>query len=314
MIAPALFGHAVPATPGDLWSAWGRDPAVLVGLCAFVLAYAAGLAAASGRPSIHAVVRRRAWAAGGAVLALVAALVSPLDVAARALFSAHMAQHLLLAAVAAPLLVLSAPVPTVRRALAPRWRRTLLAATRWRIVRAGRRPWWVAVATTVSLATMSLWHAPALYDAALSSHAVHAVEHGTILGTAIVAWAAVVGAVRRSQRLVAVAALAVATFHGASLGGLLALAPRPWYSSHAETATAWGVDALGDQQVAGALMWVPAGVVYLGAVAWILYGALDTEGGSRSPPNPPDPPHGDAARRGAERGAVSPLPSGSPSR
>lgn len=50
---------------------------------------------------------------------------------------------------------------------------------------------------------------------------------------------------------------------------LLTFAQAPWYSGYAETTTPWGLDPLTDQQLAGVIMWIPAGLIYL-AVALTL--------------------------------------------
>jgi cytochrome c oxidase assembly factor CtaG len=55
------------------------------------------------------------------------------------------------------------------------------------------------------------------------------------------------------------------------LGALITFSPRPWYAAHLDTTAAWGLTPLADQQLAGAIMWVPAGVVYV-AAALALFG------------------------------------------
>jgi cytochrome c oxidase assembly factor CtaG len=42
---------------------------------------------------------------------------------------------------------------------------------------------------------------------------------------------------------------------------------RPWYPLHAAGDALWGLTPLADQQLAGLIMWIPAGVVYVGAAA-----------------------------------------------
>jgi cytochrome c oxidase assembly factor CtaG len=234
------------------------------------------------------------------VVVLLVALASPLDGAATALFSAHMVQHLLLTAVAAPLLVLGAPVATIRRGLPTRRWPTLHRGVR-RL--AGHRPpaWWVLAAALIGLGTLSVWHVPALYGAALESDLVHGVEHATLLLTAVILWSAVLGTARRRQVLLAAGALALSALHGAALGALLALSPRPWYAGHAEGATAWGIEPLADQQVAGAIMWVPTAAVHLGALAvllhrWLRAGEEHPADAGASPP----------ARRGAAAASAAP--------
>src|SRR5712691_7874584 len=100
-------------TPSTLWHRWSLDPLVLGGIAVAAVAYAHGVSALWRSGERSAVGRGVAsWQAGcfvGGLLALAAALVSPLDPLAHALLSAHMAQHFLLIMVAAPLLVLGSP-------------------------------------------------------------------------------------------------------------------------------------------------------------------------------------------------------------
>lgn len=267
-----LTAHASPVRPDALWSSWPTDAAVVLALIGFAVAYGLGARAGRGRAVLAPIVRRRTRSGVAAVVVLVVALVSPLDAAADATFAAHMAQHLLLSAVAAPLLALAAPAPTIRRALPHRWRPRADALAR---TVAGPQ-WWrsgvsLVGATAAATGTLTVWHVPVLYDLALRSAAVHALEHATILGTAAVFWSTVVRAARRSQILLGVGALGVACAHGAALGALLALAPRAWYD---HDTTGWGIDPLADQQVAGALMWIPASTVYLAAAGLLLHRAL----------------------------------------
>jgi putative membrane protein len=84
------------------------------------------------------------------------------------------------------------------------------------------------------------------------------------------------------------------------LGALLTFARAPWYTSHLGSTAAWGLTPLEDQQLAGLIMWVPGGLIYL-AAALTLFG-LWLNAGAGPAPGPSTP-----ARRPAER-LVSPEP------
>src|SRR5205085_6919719 len=120
-------------------------------------------------------VRRRTTTAGQVVafsagLAAVAvALLPPLDDAAAGSLTAHMAQHVILLAVAAPLLALGVPVPSPERGWA----------------------WWAAGALVVQSVVMWAWHAPAPYEAALRHQPLHALEHASFLVSATALWWAI---------------------------------------------------------------------------------------------------------------------------
>jgi putative membrane protein len=215
-----------------------------------------------------------AFAAGLAVLA--AALVSPLDGAAASQFAAHMVQHLVLMMVAAPLLAAGRPVLVMGAALPATGRRRLRRVAARRPVTALVHP-----VTVWALGTVVLWawHLPVLYDAAVRNDVLHAVEHATLLGTAALLWAVVLGRSQRPLAAPAAVGLLFATMlQSSGLGAVLTLAQAPLYSVHGATTSAWGLTPLENQQLAGALMWIPPGVVYLGVMAALLVrwlGSLD---------------------------------------
>lgn len=182
------------------------------------------------------------------------ALMSPLHGAADQNLVAHMVQHVLLLAVAAPLLVAGAPLPAMLWCLpdGPRTR----ALDLWkRVVRRQRgrgRILWLIVATVVHIVTLSAWHLPVLYDAAVQNDAVHAAEHLSFLATACGFWWAVgLGPVAvRGQAILAVFATSLA---GTALGIAMLLATRPWYSAY---------PSLGEQELGAVVMWVFPGIGY----------------------------------------------------
>jgi cytochrome c oxidase assembly factor CtaG len=185
------------------------------------------------------------------------------------LFAAHMVQHLLLILVAGPLVVLGAPLAPVLWALPRQSRRP--------IGRAMRRLSFVSrpgVAFAVHSVALWVWHVPGLYEAALRSRGVHVLEHLSFLLTAILFWWAIRHASGAS--LLYLLGLAVESM---LLGALLTFGDRPWYSTYALTTTRWGITPLADQQIAGLIMWVPGGVVYLGSglamlAAWLRQSSL----------------------------------------
>jgi cytochrome c oxidase assembly factor CtaG len=120
---------------------------------------------------------------------LLIALVSPLHRLGGVLFSAHMAQHELLMAAAAPLLVLGRPLIPVLWVLPMAWRRNVGA---WAATAPVRVTWQFLtlplVAWILHAVAIWSWHAPALYQATLDSETVHSLQHGSFLGTALLFW------------------------------------------------------------------------------------------------------------------------------
>jgi putative membrane protein len=263
---PAAAHGPVAVQPDALWRSWNFDPLVLAPLLLSHWLYGRGVLrlwarAGSGRGMTYLNVL--AFALGET--ALIIALVSPVDPLGETLLSAHMAQHALLVAVAPPLLLLGKPGVAFAWALPASRRRGFLLSTGWRWLagfgEALSRPLPAAVLHGL---TLWFWHAPAAFDAAVASYGVHALEHASF-GTAVLFWRAVLNA-RSSQRAGRALGAAFATLiHGGLLGALITMAPYPLYSSYLDHTELWGLSPLEDQQVAGLLMWVPMGVIYLGA-------------------------------------------------
>jgi cytochrome c oxidase assembly factor CtaG len=193
-----------------------------------------------------------AFLAGLAVVAV--ALVSPLDGAAHRSLWVHMVQHVLLISLAAPLLAIGRPLT-----LGARW----LGLPMPFADRQGAAWALLAAATGVQVVTLVVWHIPALYDAALSHDPLHGAEHVTLLLTATALWVALVE-FDGDQGGAAVAALFIASFPPMVLGFSMTFARSVWYPSNSTS----GHDALGDQQLAGVIMWAYGG---LAAVAGGVY-------------------------------------------
>ena len=263
MLIPLLAHPGQPPAPHDLWSAWNLHPVLLASLLLTAWAYRRGRTRGPRRPV-------DTWRARCFTLALVAlglALLSPLDALSNALASAHMVQHLLLLLVAAPLLALSAPSsailrgsPLAVRRASGRWRRRLgLTHGNLAVLRHPAAVWLLQVGV------LWFWHAAAPYDAALDNQFLHLLEHASFLVTAVLFWHVVIGvrgAARVSGGLGVLLVFAMA-MQSVFLSVLLTFARTPWYSGYATTTASWGLDPLTDQQLAGVIMWIPAGGIYL---------------------------------------------------
>jgi putative membrane protein len=242
VVAPhAAAAHTAEAAAAG-WLA--RTPLVLALVLAVVL-YARGRRRlGAGWP-----VRRTAAAAAGAA-AVVVALLTPLDTAAATSVTAHMIQHTILILAAAPLLALGRPLTVVGAGLprAPRLGRVLGTP----------RP---GLACATHGVALWLWHLPPSYDAALAHPLLHALAHATLLGSAVFLWWSVS---RGRARITGALWLFVTGFHAGGLGALLALSTKPWFRGA----------TLEDQQLAGLIMWVPAGAVLTSIALALLAGWL----------------------------------------
>lgn len=262
------------AASGWRLDTWGMEPAIVVPLLFVGALYWRGLARV--RASAPNAVRTRDIAsfASGYVVLLVA-LVSPIHGMSEEIFSAHMLQHELLMALAAPLLVLGRPGPIMLWAFERRSRRRIASALRRGIVRrvwkALTRPFdaWLLHAIAIWV-----WHIPLLFQATLHSDAVHALQHASFLGSAVGFWWSIAHGLRRADRGMAIIYLFTTAVHTAVLGALMTFAHVPWFPEYAVGAAAWGLTPMQDQQLAGLIMWVPASATYLVAAlatirAWL---------------------------------------------
>jgi len=193
------------------------------------------------------------------LVSLLAALAAPLT---HKLFAAHMAQHVLLLAVASPLVVLSGP-----------WTRL------WQsLPRALTHP---LVAWTLFNATMIVWHIPALYDLTLRSGPLHVLEHCLFFGTGLLFW----GVAFDSARLATwwrIAYLTTGMLVGWLIALVLAFATSPLYSAYAALPhRPWGLSELADQQIAAGVMWVPGSLAYTVAIIVFVYRWLEPESSAR---------------------------------
>lgn len=275
--ASPAWGHPDrPLAPHDLWSAWAEEPWALAAIGAAAWLYARGAGRVWKRAGVGRGVplwRFRCYAGG--ILALLIALVSPLDPLGGALFSAHMVQHELLIMIAAPLLVLGTPIVAFLWSLPKRWRRRVGG---WGRARPVRSAWRLLThplcAWSVHAAAIWIWHAPRLYEATLTSATVHTLQHASFFGSALLFWWPLLhpSTHRRLGQGLAVIYLFTTAVYGSGLGAFLSLASRPWYPAYGDRAAPWGLTALEDQQLGGLIMWIPFGSLYtLAALALVAH-------------------------------------------
>jgi putative membrane protein len=285
LVAPAAAHTPGPVPPEALWMSWNAEPLVLIPLMMALWLYGRGIRrlwARAGRGRGVPGVSVLWFATGQAVLVI--ALVSPLNALGGTLLSAHMAQHGLLIGVVPALLLLGRPGVAFAWALGGAWTWTAhpFAATLWRgLGRLGGALSRPLRAAALHGLLLWLWHAPALFEAAVAHHWLHALEHACFFVPALLFWRAVFDA-RTSQRAGPALAAAFVTFmHSGLLGGLITLAPRPLYSVYVAHSAIWGLTALDDQQLAGLLMWLPLGLPYLAAglflTSRLIFGHLDDD-------------------------------------
>lgn len=223
--------------PGEIWQSWNFDPVLIAALLlAVVLAE---------RRTDCTFAQRSAFRAGVAVLALV--FISPLCALGSGLFSVRSLHHVLLVAVAAPLLGYAISGPKLPSA---------------------------GSAAVLHSTVFWFWHLPATYTASLSSDLVYWLMQLSLLGSGILFWSTLY----RGRTLAGeTTALAAVITQMGLLGALLTLAPKALYAPHFVTTSLYGLSPIQDQQLAGLTMWVVS-MPFYGIAAWPLlrrwYGQL----------------------------------------
>jgi putative membrane protein len=268
VIAPVLMVPAAVAAAHErvgasadprVLSEW--DTATLIGLAALALLYCAGARRLHRRGAHQSPIAQAAFAAGW--LALVFAVLPWMDSAALERFSAHMAQHELMMLVGAPLVVAGRPLSTCLWGLPDRWRRRVTPGRGLKVATSA-----VSTLSTPALAwalhgaAVWIWHLPALYDLAVRSEPAHAVQHATFVGTSLLFWTGLLyGRYGRAGYGVAVFFVFTTAVHTGILGALFTVSQSPLYSAYANVPGADRDSVLADQQLAGLVMWIPAGLL-----------------------------------------------------
>src|SRR5579875_1749110 len=212
--------------PGHLLSRWNLDPVLLA-----ALAGAAAYHVRMLRPQ-QPLIAMSGW-----IIALIA-FVSPICALSVALFSARIAQHMILMLFAAPLIARCLP--------------------------SGRSEYSLWSSVSVFTVALWFWHMPAPYEATFRSTTIYWSMHLTLFGSAIWLWRDLLH--HSSERtLGAISAGLFACVQMGLLGAVLTFSAHPCFAWYVNTTGPWGLSQLQDQQLGGVLMWVPGSAAFLAA-------------------------------------------------
>ncbi|MEN2506962.1 cytochrome c oxidase assembly protein [Stutzerimonas stutzeri] len=180
--------------------------------------------------------------------------LGPLPAMADRLFVGHMLMHMLVVAVAAPLLAIG------------------LAGGRLDF--SARLPILFSpiLASVIELFVVWAWHMPTLHHAARTSTGAELLEQGSYMVAGLLVWLAAFGGVRHRRALAGIAGLLLTSMHMTLLGVLLAMSGRPLYQ-HTGSALS-GLSPLEDQQMGGVIMLAFGGSAYLIGGLYLLFGLL----------------------------------------
>lgn len=162
------------------------------------------------------------------------------------LFSVHMFQHVVLTMVFAPLFLRGIPT----------WLADHLLSNRWLYVIVGRITHPV-VAALVFNGINALWHLPYFYEAVLLHHWIHIIQHVVLVFTALMLWWVIVSPSRKLPRLpygAQTVYIFIVLVLQLPVFAPIIFAEVTFYDFYVAAPEWWGVDALSDQQMAGAIM------------------------------------------------------------
>lgn len=204
------------------------------------------------------------WIYHGALVVMFLSLNGWLhDLADSYLFSAHMVQHLLLAFVVAPLLIMG----TTGEMLRPLIRnRTVQRIAEW-----GLAPTRCFAIFNVVIAA---WHLPPLYNYALAHHPVHIAQHLLILAASVIMWWPVLSPLPELPRLSypgQMLYLFLMSIPMAIVAVYISYADGVLYPMYASAPRVWGISPMNDQMIGGLIMWIPGGLFFYTIVSVIFY-------------------------------------------
>lgn len=249
-------------------ASWNFAPGLVIGLVTYVAVYVWRWRQSRTPSEPHPPSWGRLAVFMLGILALAAALLSPIDILGEQILAMHMVQHMLLLDVAPILIILGFTKVLLR----PATRRIHVIERR-----AGFFAGPVFAILFYSLA-MWVWHVPALYDTAAENSAVHLVEHLTFMSAGFLYWWHLLSPVSTRLRRDGMTPVIYMTSSKVALGLLgigLTFAPEPLYAFYENQPQYWGLSPLSDQALAGAIMAIEQAVVMGIAVAFLFVRMLN---------------------------------------
>jgi putative membrane protein len=276
--------HARGAYPtGWLHSNWKLEPTVIIGAVVLAALYIIWTGSknrdAAGKPINPIGAGQRITFLSGLVV-LVIALNPPLDdISDYYLLTAHMIQHMLLMFAVVPLLLIGTPGWLIGKLLAPRLLNQVWSAVTQPIP-----------AFLISNVILIGWHLPFAYDAAIRHQPIHVAEHNAFLLAAMISWWPVLGPVMPGRQRMAPPLQCLYLFAlslpSGILGAFITLSSPNVYKSYVGVPEIWGIDRGMDHELAGLLMWVLAGMIYLAFITTIFFRWSASEEAKEHAPRP----------------------------
>jgi putative membrane protein len=261
--------HRIPMTSDAqvVLQSWSAPLGVNLALGLTILVYARGWSRLRALlPNLISAWRLAAFLAG--IVSVWIAIGSPVEAFDDVSLSVHMVQHLLLMAIAPPLILLGAPALPLLQGLPQSMARGVVGPFfRWSLVKwFGRLITDPAICWLAATLALIVWHVPRVFELALRSNWLHEIEHACFFGTGLLFWWPVVQpwpSTARWPRWSIPLYLFCATLPCDALSGFLAFCDRVVYTSYLSALRPFNISPLQDQQCAAALMWVCVTIILL---------------------------------------------------
>ncbi|SHL37487.1 putative copper resistance protein D [Pseudonocardia thermophila] len=273
-----LIGYDLPGPPdlANLLFAWRFDLIFGTGAVLLALSYLLGVRRLRTRGDVWPVGRTIAWLAGCATLLV--STSSGIGVYAPAMFSAHMAQHMLLSMLVPILLVLGGPITLALRALPPAGRDAppgprewLLAAIHSPVSRWLTHP---LVALVLFVGSYYALYFTGLFPLALREHWAHVAMNFHFLIVGMLFFWPLIGIDPAPRRLPPAARLGILfvsvpfhAFFGITLMSANSVIGGDFYRT---LGLPWVLDPLRDQQLGGGVAWASGEIPLLIVVLALL--------------------------------------------
>jgi putative membrane protein len=240
------------------WWQWHWHPDLYVGLLILTGLYLLYVGPLRGR----LVQPPSRWQVGSfltGALIMFFALAGPIhELSDNYLFSAHMAQHMILTLVVPPLLLLGSPAWLLRPLIRPAY-----------VMKLGQFLTLPLVAFLLFNAVFAAWHFPVFYEGALHGHAFHILEHLLFMTTAVIVWWPVLSPVTELPRIPYPAQmlyLILLSISQTPLFAVITFSDNVIYSFYANAPRVFDISPLADQQLGGIIMKVTWLTVFLPSI------------------------------------------------
>lgn len=267
----AALAHGDEIHAGEpIMAMWQFEPEIVAGLLIAAWLYVAGVRRGSGGKWWRHLLFL------GGLVALGAALLSPIEPLADHVFAIHQIEHMLLRSIGPMLILLSQPQSALMRGM-PDWLRRRVAGPI--IANPGVRRTFgflsqPVVATLMFVGISWFWMIPRWHDIAILNEPIHYSWHVTLLISGLFFFSVIFDprSAPAAPRLgIRLAMFWCAAMGNILLGAFLTFKGVPLYHAYDVMGRMFGLNALTDEQIGGLTMWIPGCMMFAVSAILILH-------------------------------------------